>query len=102
MRVTATGSVDGLDCNRHSPNTSTAQIRNPTATPSALRRDRLPAPLKRAAALAAKRNTTKLIPQRPVTEAIWISGRKSICVYARLPQVLCGDAMAVRYSQVTQ
>ena len=54
----------------------------------AFRQHGFPVPLKRAATAPANRNTTKLIPQRPVTEATWISGRKFICVYARLPQVL--------------
>src|SRR5262245_53269846 len=69
---------------------------------SARRFDGFPLPLNSAATVPANRNTMKLMPQRPVAEAIWISGRKSICVYARLPHVLCGDATAVRYSHVTQ
>src|SRR4029077_11316797 len=102
MSVTATGSPEGLLRNRHSPKTRTAQTTNPTVIASARCCHGFPVPLNRVPAAPANRNTTKLIPQRPVTEAIWITGRQFICVEARLPKVLCGDAIAVRYSYATQ
>jgi len=78
--VAATDSAEGFDRNRHSPKRKNGQTTMPIVTASAPRCRGFPMPLNRAAIVPANRNTMKLIPQRPVIEAIWITGRKFICV----------------------
>jgi len=78
--VAATDSAEGFDRNRHSPKRKNGQTTMPIVTASAPRCRGFPMPLNRAAIVPANRNTMKLIPQRPMIEAIWITGRQFICV----------------------